>query len=340
MSKKISRSQARTTQNIGLIAKKQKSRHTYLPISKVVFDPENSRTTSLMFTPEDIPFSKESCKDEAKILQYNDLLSFGNEIIEDGQIQPIVVTPSEDKFLMIAGHRRTISLLIAMVENNYSEDDQVIQAIIRTEKDDAHKVARLQWNENDKRLDLTLGENLKAIRRLVTTNPEYKSETKISSRLVQSIASLGETQAKMYTKLLNSDNKQLLSSIASGEIKSLEKAYFIANLNNDAEASKAIDSLAKGDNLNETKSKIQTVKQDRNVSKQPMKKTKGRPSTSINFGKTKNESTAKYIIDTLLQTPKLRKYKKDFNAALATTNMGDLTEAFKKLIQLLEEQEG
>lgn len=337
MSKKISRSQVKVARNIGVMSRNQNSRHKHIPLQKVKFDPLNSRSSTLLFCPDDLPFDLENCSDEIKKKQYTELKEFGDEILEDGLINPITVFAQNDNFTLIAGHRRTISLMIAMLEKNYSEDEKLIPAIIKSEPTDQYKIARLQWNENDKRLNFVLAENINAIKRLIETHPTQNEKSKASTKLVQEVANLGETQARQYAKIINSIDELLWNAINSGEINNLEKAYYLCNLNDKNEISLAIEAIKEGKNLTEAKALATPTKANNKQVKKP--KSQGRPATSINFGKTKHSDTALFIIDTLLNSPKLSGLKDKFFINKDRTNLTDLSNVFKHIVEHIEKQD-
>lgn len=333
MGKKISNSQQKLAENIGEIFNRNKNqtktRTMPLPLLKLSFDPKNARKFS--FTPDDLPFNVDLCKEQSKIDEYNELAQMGEEIKKDGLINPISVYKQNDNFIIIAGHRRTLACLIVGLE--------YVDAIVRATPENDHQIARLQWNENDKRKNLSLSERLTGIERLVSSFSETNNaSTKITSSLISEIANCSLTQAKHYLVLLRSDNDELLDSVKNGKINNLEKAAYIARLEKNMQ-SEALISLASGQSLSSVKSIKEPADKDQPEQPASVKTSTpqpGRKAKQINLGKTKNIGVAKYLLESVLESPMLEQQKANFVNKIDWNDLRDVNRVFKRLVSYLE----
>ena len=114
-------------------------------------------------------------------IQFTQVIDLAKSIKKDGLIQPIVVMPVEDKFKVVAGHRRTKAHMILA---NDDDKFKFINAIIRTDLDEIH-ARLLNINENLARKDLNILEEAQAIQPLLEsgmTEEEMVNEIPSASR--------------------------------------------------------------------------------------------------------------------------------------------------------------
>lgn len=108
----------------------------------------------------ELPLSEvELDKNIRDIYADDDLEELGDSILENGQIQPIVVTPRNGKYIVKVGHRRYKACLLRDVEK--------IKCIIEDEFKDEKERIIIQAIENEQRLNLSSREREAYIARLI-----------------------------------------------------------------------------------------------------------------------------------------------------------------------------
>lgn len=297
-----------------------------IPLRKIECDPSNPRNLAITMN-EVVVGIGETDRDKArKIEELASLQSMAHSIKTQGLINPIIVYKHGDKYRLIAGERRTLASLLA------GKSD--IQAKILDDKPNELKISLLQWMENIERSDLTLWERMNNLKMIVHAyaKAHNKSEKQISITELSQLIGCVKSHAANYRTVLHAD-QELSQLIAEHKIKNLEKAALIADITDEALRQKAIDACVAGATLKQMKHIIDKDKIKPMVMREVERR--GRQSTTIQFGFTKNIDVAKVIVGSLLSN-------KDLSHVTASVNKVDwtdhrsVTEIFKHLLKTLE----
>jgi ParB family chromosome partitioning protein len=296
-----------------------------IPIHKVEVDPENPRMLLISFEDCYQGIAVTDPNRLKKIEEKEHLESMAASIKEQGIINPILVYKYQEKYRLIAGERRTLASILA------GKSD--IQAKILDSKPSELKISILQWIENSERSDLNLWERLKNLSKIITAHttqnnmlPEQITITELSH-----LIGCTKSHAINYKAVLLAEDR-IQHLIQENKIKNLEKAALIANVDSPIMKQQLIDACLNGASLKKLKILAQT----------PIKETKktiskrGRQSTSIHFGGTKNISVARVIIDAVLNHKALSDVSSHFHE-IDWENYQSITDVFKQLLMKLEE---
>ena len=295
-----------------------------IPIRKIELDPENPRDLALTLLDVQSGISDVDPENNRKMEELSSLQSIANSIKTQGLINPITVYKYGEKYRLIAGERRTLASILAGKVD--------IQAKILDDKPDDLKVSLLQWIENIERSDLSLWERLCNLEKIVSAYTQAKvlPKNKITIEELSNLIGCVKSHAMNYKTILNADS-ELKQLILENKIKNLEKAALIADIKQPDTRRQAIDACIAGATLKQLKS-ISTQRVQ-----QPVKQVerRGRQSTSVNFGVTKNINVARVIIESLVNNGALTHVATpvkniDWNSHRA------VTETFRQLLKSLE----
>lgn len=297
-----------------------------IPIRKIELDPANPRDMAI--TIQDVQLGINELDNE-KIRKRNELeslQSIANSIKMQGIINPILVYKHGEKYRLIAGERRTLASVLA------GKSD--IQAKILDEKPDELKISLLQWIENIERSDLTLWERLNNLKTIVSSYAKSRNiqPTQITIAELSDLICCVKSHAMNYKTVLNAD-AELIHLIAENKIKNLEKAALIADISEKELRQQAIDACIAGATLKQLKS----IADQANIKPIAIKQTekRGRQSTSIHFGFTKNRDVAKIVLESILSSKALSHLQLPFNE-IDWKDHRSITEMFKQLLKTLE----
>jgi hypothetical protein len=129
---------------------------------------------------------------------------------------------------------------------------------------------------------------------------------------------------------MNADS-ELKQLILDNKIRNLEKAALIADIKQPEARQKAIDACVAGATLKQLKS----ISVERNVHRVKPVERRGRQSTAINFGGTKNIQVARVIIESLVQNGALTHIATPVKN-IDWNNYRAVTETFRQLLKSLE----
>ena len=300
-----------------------------LPLKKIKLDPENPR--DLVITLEDMPNgpSEDDPLYERKMLEFQELQAFADEIKEDGIIQPITVYPSQDHYLLISGERRSLASTLAGLTH--------IPANIR-QKPNEYKIARLQWNENISRKDLSLWERILGVKRLFTAyTAEVDPNATWSASLIAKLANCSEETGRLYLKAIQAPT-YLMEAIKEGALNNLKKVATITKMPNKVAQLQAVERLRAGEPIDGLikragQQAANTQQNKPSATKQPQKV--GRCLEQVTLGKTKCVPAIKIIFE----SAKLHPITKPIIEELGVVNWNDLSEvnkSFKKFWATLE----
>jgi ParB family chromosome partitioning protein len=297
-----------------------------VPLKKIELDPANPRDLAITLLDVQNGISDADIDRSRKISELDSLQSIASSIKTQGVINPIMVYKYGEKYRLIAGERRTLASIIA------GKPD--IQAKILDEKPDEMKISLLQWIENIERSDLSLWERLSNLERIINAYaiPKGLQANQVTISELSQLIGCVKSHAMNYKTILDADN-QLKTLIFENKIKSLEKAALIADIESNDLRRQAIDACIAGATLKQLKNIAERHKQ-RLI---PIRKieSRGRQTTSVNFGGTKNIQAAKVVIESLLQHDALMHH----HSVLKTMDWDNhraVSELFKQLLKSLE----
>lgn len=301
-----------------------------IPLKKIETDPDNPR--ALLTSLEDIingitdrdPFY------ERKTQEIESLQSLANSIQNQGIINPVIVYEHNGKYRLIAGERRTLASGLAKKVD--------IQAKILDRKPDEVKIRVLQWIENIERSDLSLTEKIDNLEKIVDA---YARQKQISSREVtitdiSKLVGCVKSHAMNLKTVLDADN-DIKELIEKNQIRSLEKAAVISNITSVNLRKKALDECLNGATLKQLKSYLVNDKStpQKHLIENIVVQKVGRPTLSVNFGKTSNIKVAEIILKSLMSNSNIS------GLVTAIDNLDFkspkcISDAFKTLVRKLE----
>ena len=202
------------------------------------------------------------------------------------------------------------------------------------DKPDELKISLLQWIENIERSDLSLWERLSNLEKIINAYAQSKGmePDQITISDLSGLIGCVKSHAMNYKAILNADT-ELKQLIFENKIKNLEKAALISDIKSTDIRQQAVDACIAG----------ATLKQLKNIAEQGSKKPismksierRGRQTTSVNFGVTKNINVARVVIESLLGNNALSKVTASFKD-IDWKNHRAVSEAFKQLLKTLE----
>jgi ParB family chromosome partitioning protein len=299
-----------------------------IPLSKLEVDPENPRDHLLTF--EDLYNGIESSDPEymRKSAELESLQSLAHSINSQGVINPVTVYKYREKYRLIAGERRTLASILAGKRD--------IQARILDSKPDDLKISLLQWIENIERKDLSLWERLNNLEKILKAHADLKGihPDDITVSELSDLIGCAKSHAVSYKAALNADD-ELKRFIFENKIKNLEKVALLAGIHDTTIRRAAIQACIDGANLKLLKT-YATQKPPQLSFKSKPTETRGRQTTAIHFGSTKNIDVAKIIISSIVQNKQLGHLMEQFHD-LSWDNPRVVADTFKQVLKKLEE---
>jgi len=297
-----------------------------VPIKKIEPDPANPR--DLMITIQDVQNGIDD-SDKDKERKQNDILSLeslAHSIKTQGIINPIVVYKYGEKYRLVAGERRTLASILA------GKSD--IQAKILDDKPDELKISLLQWIENIERSDLTLHERINNLKMIVNAyaKSHHIQPNHIKATELSHLIGCVKSHAANYKSVLQADH-ELMTLIAENKIKNLEKAALISDIKKQDIRERAIDLCIKGATLKQLKT-MANLANMKPIAIKPIER-RGRETTAIHFGVTKNIQVARVIVESILSNNALA-LTLPSHTTVNWTDHRSVTETFKQLLKTLE----
>lgn len=301
-----------------------------IPIKRIEVDPDNPRDFALNLEDMYEGIRESDVNYIRKSEELTSLQTIAHSIREQGVINPIVVYKYGDKYRLVAGERRTLASILA------GRTD--IQAKILDSKPSELKISLLQWIENVERTDLTLWERLRNLEKIIKTHATRKgvSFELITITELSNLIGCTKPHAMNYKAVLMADD-HVKELIRDNKIKNLEKAALIANIQSSALKQEAINACLAGAPLKKLKIIAEQENRKQAVRTAPKSLPKrGRQTTSIHFGTTKNRTVAKVILDSILQNHSLKPISSHFGD-VDWDDYKSVTDTFKELLKKLEE---
>jgi ParB family chromosome partitioning protein len=307
-------------------------RNVLIPIDQMELDPENPR--KLAITLDELRNQNPNFNHEPqKKAEYEALHSLAATIKKDGLLNPVVayVLP-QGGYQIIAGERRYLASLLA----GFKE----IEARIYDKRPSGLDLKILQWVENTEREDLSLIERLQNI---VSIRLEYMNAygtAEFNTANLCQLTGLSERQAINYLAILKGPEK-LNQAIASGIVKSIDKAALLAVISSPTILIVALEACSQGCSLKElrniinTQNKI-TANNKKIIKEQLVKGSVGRKKEYVQLGKTQHPTIIKEIITAVLSQPQYRNHAELF-AHIDWQHPESVSTGFKQLLNLLGE---
>ena len=297
-----------------------------IPLHKIKLDQDNPRELNITITDITQGINKNDPLKKIKQIEKDSLSSISKSILDQGIINPVLVYKDEDSYQLIAGERRTLGSFLA------SKID--IPAKVLTVRPNPLKLSLLQWIENIERKDLSLGEKVNNLTKIVSA---YTLKNKIAFNGIK-VEELGEllgcsTQLASNYKVVMNSSKNLLSAINLGKINNLKKAALICRSPEYLE-SILIDECIRGATEKNLKDIVTKDKKEKINS--VTNKSRDKKFTKFKLGATSNPKVAKIILDSLLLNPVFTNVKKHIEPE-ALSDPKYLNKVFNDLIKLLEE---
>ncbi|MEM1244305.1 MAG: ParB/RepB/Spo0J family partition protein [Pseudomonadota bacterium] len=300
-----------------------KFRSAAIPLSRIELDPDNPRKLTITLDDVKLGLKKEDRHLKQKKLELERLNELAQTVKNSGVINPIVVYKHSDLYRVVAGERRCLASILA----NKTE----IEARVYTEKPNQFDLKLLQWVENTAREDLKLYERIGNIKAIIHAYQAEFQGTIISVTKLSEITGLSISQCSYYLTVLSSpeDVKQL---IAEMRINNLDKAVFLAKIEDKSIRSELIDAALQNKSLRELKL---ILEQHIKISKNVVHKSRGRKTTRINLGTTKKPAVVKAIVENFLTKAPFSQYARHFKD-IDWNDLKAATKSFKEFIELFE----
>lgn len=301
-------------------------RNVILPLSRIELDPDNPRKLAIDLSdiragirPDDPMYAR-------KQEELERLKELAHTIKTSGVINPVVVYKNGEVYRVVAGERRCLASILA--------GKQEIEARVFNEKPKGFDLKLIQWIENTAREDLTLDERLGNVREIIREYINQNGDVDVNATLLKNITGLSLSQTTYYLAAINAP-KDVQVEIQNGNIRNLDKAALIANVESVDVRRQAIDACINGSSLKEIRSIISQQKMLKKNRATLQTTTRGRSTAKINMGTTAKTEVVKAIVDSVLHRQQLDKYV-DIFTHINWRDLRQTTKAFRKLIEILE----
>jgi len=298
-----------------------------VPLNKIETDPENPRLFSLTLLDAISGIAEDDPNFAQKSADIESLQSLTNSIKEQGIINPVIVYEFNGKYRLIAGERRTLASGIAKKID--------IQAKILDGKPDEVKIRVLQWIENIERSDLSLAEKLDNLEKIISAFAKKNNilPRDVTITNISHLVGCVKSHA-MNLKIVMEAGTEIKEFIAQNQIRSLEKAAIICNIQSKELKQAALEECLNGATLKRLKGLLDQDKLKSKPIIEPARRA-GRPSRAVNFGITPNIKVANIIIQSFISNPQFSSLGLIFDD-LDFENPRILSNAFKTIVRKLE----
>lgn len=301
-------------------------RNVVLPLSRIELDPDNPRKLSIDLADVREGIRPDDTDYERKQEELSRLKELAHTIKTSGVINPIVVYKRGELYRIVAGERRSLASILA--------GKQEIDARVFNEKPKGFDLKLIQWIENTAREDLTLEERLGNVREIIHEYQLQNDSTEVTASVLRDITGLSLSQTTYYLAALNAPEDVRLA-IQHGEIRNLDKAALVAGVQQNELRHTILAACVQGSSLKELRAMVNQQKQLQVKSTVMKMPTRGRQTSKVNMGSTKESGVVKRIVECVLSHHRYSQY----NDVFARVNWDDLkqsTKAFRKLVELLE----
>ena len=205
-----------------------------------------------------------------------------------------------------------------------------IEARVYNEKPKPFELKLIQWVENTAREDLSLKERLGNIRDIMNEYSNQHNGKSATATLLSNLTGISLSQASCYIGVLNAP-KEVLDLIDSNKLNNLDKAAAIATADSIELRQKLIQECISGTSLKEMRNIISNTKLEIQKTK------KGRVAARINMGYAANTDVIRQIVTAVINQKPFEKHAVVFKN-IDWSQCKDVTKAFKKLIEMLEQK--
>lgn len=301
-------------------------RNVVLPLSRIELDPENPRKLAIDLSDIREGIRPDDPRHQLKIEELERLYELAHTIKSSGVINPVVVYKRGELYRIVAGERRCLASILA--------GKQEIEARVFNEKPRGYELKLIQWVENTAREDLSLDERLGNVREIVKEYVNQFGDVEVTATLLKTITGLSLSQTTYYLAALNAP-QDVQTHIQNGNIRNLDKAALIANIESAEVRLQAIEACVNGSSLKELRTIVSQHKA-LNKTKRPLSLvSRGRTAAKINMGNTAKTEVIKAIIDCVVAQRQYDKYM-DIFTHVNWKDLRQTTKAFRKLIEILE----
>jgi hypothetical protein len=328
-----------------------------VPLSQIKIDPKNARSFTITFeeikkapklqpyqSPEEADFIKAvetyfsatpSPALKQKIEEYLTLAELAHSISEPSKlINPVTAYLDGMEFQLIAGHRRTFAHFILGAD--------IIATNIVPKPATALEHFMTQWKENEDREDLTLLEKLMSLSQTIKAWENVNNETMSITKLM-TLLNLKKTKAHWYLNTVRAyDNDPFFRKlISSKKLNSLEAAFSITNLKDNAERQKQINNLLLEETINFKKVSEKLSLSEQTTNPPPVRSPDSKLFLKKAGLKMNNETNRKFIgtvINILLSSPSLAGVNKKIEGLNLSSKKG-LTEAWLVIYEAIGSNE-
>ena len=297
-----------------------------IPLRKISLDPENPRDLVINFSDVVTPPDRTDPLYTRKTQELETLSSLSESIRQQGILHPVTVYKHGEGYRLIAGERRTLASLQA------GKTD--IQARILNEKPDTLKISLLQWIENVERSDLSLWERLRNLQKIVDAWQTRQDTQSITVTGLSQLIGCSKPQAMLYKAVLEADDT-LLELIRDHKVRNLEKAAFLAGLEDPALREQMTQAIIEGVPLPRVKAK---AKQSQGLGLSSLRAVRrGRTPSTIQLGSTRNMKVARLVLESLFEHAQLQPHLANERSALDCHDPKGIAQALKQLMKKLED---
>ncbi len=302
-------------------------RNVVLPLSRIELDPDNPRKLAI-----DLADIREGIRPDDPLYQQKQeelekLKELAHTIKTSGVINPVVVYKLGEAYRVVAGERRCLASILA--------GKQEIDARVFNEKPKGFELKLIQWIENTAREDLTLNERLGNVKDILEEYQYQHGPVDVTATLIKNITGLSLSQTTYYLAALTAP-ADVKTQIELNNIRNLDKAALIANIESNEVRQQAIAACVNGSSLKELRS---LVSQHKSLNKAKVTATpankRGRTAVRVNMGATKQLAVVETIVKGVVMQKPYTRYEELF-AQVDWKDLRQTTKAFRKLVEILE----
>ncbi|MGE3919341.1 MAG: ParB/RepB/Spo0J family partition protein [Gammaproteobacteria bacterium] len=299
-------------------------RSASIPLTRIELDPDNPRELALTMLDVQTSIVSEDPLFIQKQEEHARLSELANTIRLNGVINPIIVYKHRENYRVVAGERRTLASIIA--------GKTEIDARIYHEKPSLLDLKLVQWIENTAREDLSLAERINNMNDIISAYVAKYQVDVLSPALLREITGLSAAQVSCYQAIINAPT-DILDAIKEGRVNSLDKAAYLAKIDDPSLRGMALVHCINGATLKALKEL--TTSQRRMNRNKTSKGQRGRVPSRIDLGYANKAKVVQLIVEAMLNQGTNNKYSRLFNN-MDWSNMPLVSQTFKKFITMLE----
>ena len=302
-------------------------RNIVLPLSRIELDPDNPRKLAVDLSDIRHGLRPDDPALNQKEVELEKLKELAFTIKANGVINPVVAYKLGEYYRIVAGERRCLAAILA--------GKQEIEARIFNDKPTGFNLKLIQWVENTAREDLSLFERLENIKEMIQAYQKENQTSTMTATTLKEITGLSIPQVSYYLAVVNAP-ADVQEPIQKGEIKNLDKAAYLAGIDDVPLRQRLIQACIAGANLKELKRLAQQQAIIHRNQYAIKEKQQGRAANQINMGKTAKAMVVRIIIDAVVHHH-FRQPIEIFRT-VNWTDFKQVTQAFQRLLRMLESE--